>query len=136
MVACVPHGSAVVYVDPGRLPTSLGLWTESTNSAKGSFESAKESTYPCRGGKGANGKLERWLTGNRERGKRWANQEDEGSREKVWWCEPRTLREMWRSTEGEGSHKCTQRRAGSTLEGLWATVTCHLILRESISQIE
>lgn len=76
-------GSATVCVDTGKLPSSLGLWTESTDSAKGNFECAKESTYPCLVGKGANGRLGRWLTGSRERGKRWVNQEEEGSRRKV-----------------------------------------------------
>lgn len=56
----VRRGSAAVCVDPGRLPSSLGLFTE---SAKGSFESAKESTYPCQGGKGSDGRLEGWLMG-------------------------------------------------------------------------
>lgn len=59
----VCRGSAAVCVDPGRLPSSLDLWTESTNSAKGSFERAKESTYPCQEGKRAEGRLEGWLTG-------------------------------------------------------------------------
>lgn len=65
-----PRGSAVVCVDPGRLPSSLGLCTESTNSVKGSFASAKESSYLC---KGVNVRLERWLAGSRKRGEKWVN---------------------------------------------------------------
>lgn len=83
----VLRGSAAVCVDPGRLPSSLGLWTESTNSAKGSFERAKENTYPCQEGKRAEGRLEGWLMGVEGRGQgereMWVNQEEEGSREKV-----------------------------------------------------